>query len=70
MENSITINNITYDFIINDNKGNIFGMGQNCVKCEVPKVNDTYCKICNSFNILTIIPNFKVKKEHYFVKRN
>ena len=36
MENSITINDVTYDFISYDNPKNIIlGSGQNCHKCDI-----------------------------------
>ena len=74
MENSITINDVTYDFISYDNPKNIIlGSGQNCHKCDINLLEDDadlYCKICSAFNIFRFRTTNKYRQEHYLKKRN
>ena len=74
MENSVTVNGITYDFIAYDNPENIIlGSGQNCIKCDVNLRNDDaylFCKLCSAFDIIRFRTTQKYRQEHYFKKRN
>ena len=75
MENSITINGITYDFIAYYNPENIIlGSGQNCIKCDVNLRNEDdaylFCKLCSAFNVIRFRITQKYRQEHYFKKRN
>ena len=74
MADSITINNVTYDFIITDNlKDAIFGSGQNCHECDINLMdNDSkyFCKICSVLNTMRIAKTKIIRQEHYFKKRN
>ncbi len=74
MTDSITINNVTYDFIITDDlKDAIFGGGQNCNKCDI-SFNDNdfkyFCKICSVLNTMRIAKTNIIRQEHYFKKRD
>ena len=75
MENSVTVNGITYDFIAFDNPKNIIlGSGQNCVKCDVNLRNEDdaylFCKLCSAFDVIRFRITQKYRQEHYFKKRN
>ena len=74
MENSVTINGVTYDFIAYDNPENIIlGSGQNCIKCDISFRNKDahlYCKLCSTFEIFRFKITQKYRQEHYFKKRN
>lgn len=74
MENSITINSVTYDFIAYYNPENIIlGSGQNCHKCDINLLDDDahlYCKMCSILYVFTLKTTNKKRLEHYLQKRN
>ena len=75
MENSVTVNGVTYDFIAFDNPKNIIlGSGQNCIKCDIDLLHnddsDLFCNLCSAFNIIRLRITQKHRQEHYFKKRN